>query len=178
MEKKSRRGRTGGSASNPPASPAAQESALPDADTLMTEAAPTAVVTSNTPTAVYYPSDGPSDVELLQTTSSSLQAKLDQLTALGLANDRAGFVQQFVPLDLTAADAQGYLQDLTTAPEAEGQWTNLIAEIAAIRSGKGVDRIAGDQMTQAVFYFAHPLLEKCDREVAFVCVNGEWRAQG
>jgi len=128
--------------------------------------------------AIYYASDGPSDVELLQTTSSSLQAKLDQLTNLGLANDRAGFVSQFVPLDLPTSDAAGYLQDLTTAPEAEGQWTNLISEIAAIRCGKGVDRIEGDQVTRAVFYFKHPLLEACDREVSFVCIGGEWRAEG
>jgi hypothetical protein len=128
----------------------------------------------------YYPSDGPSDVELLQTTSASLQAKLNQLTELGLANNRAAFVQQFVPLDLSQADAQAYLQDLTTAPEAEGQWRNLASEIAAIRSGHGVDRIEGDQVTRASFFFSHPLLEKCDREVTFVCgVNdGEWRADG
>ncbi len=126
----------------------------------------------------HYTSDGPSDVELLQTTSASLQAKLDQLTVLGLANNVAAFVQQFVPLDLSPADAEGYLQDLTTAPEAEGQWRNLVAEIAAIRSGHGVDRIEGDQVTRASFFFRHPLLEKCDREVTFVCIHGEWRAEG
>ena len=127
---------------------------------------------------IYYPSDGPSDLELLQTTSQSLQAKLDLLTKLGMENDRAGFVKQFVPLELSEADAMGYLQDLTTAPEAEGQWRNLIAEIAAIRCGKGVDRIEGDQVTQAIFHFEHPLLEKCDREVAFCCQGSEWRAEG
>jgi hypothetical protein len=110
-------------------------------------------------------------VELLQTTSQTLQAKLDQLTALGLSNDRAGFCRQFVPLDLGAADVQGYLEDLTTHPEADGQWNNLVAEIAAIRSGKGVDRIEGDQLHNAVFYFTHPLLLNCDREVAFVYCN-------
>jgi hypothetical protein len=128
---------------------------------------------------IYYPSDGPSDMELLQTTSSSLQAKLNQLTDLGLVkNDRASFVQQFVPLELSQADAAAYLEDLTTAEEAEGQWRNLIAEISAIRCGKGVDRIEGDQVTRAVFCFSHPLLEQCDREVAFVCIQGEWRAEG
>lgn len=127
----------------------------------------------------YYPSDGPSDVEHLQTTSASLQAKLNQLTELGLVhNNRAEFVQQFVPLDLSEADKAAYLDDLTTAPEAPGQWRNLVSEIAAIRSGKGVDRIEGDQQTRAVFHFRHPLLEQCDREVAFVCVRGEWRADG
>jgi hypothetical protein len=129
---------------------------------------------------IMYTSDGPSDVELLQTRSASLQAKLDQLTALGLANDRKAFVEQFVPLDLSPSDAAAYLEDLTTAPEAEGQWNNLISEIAAIRCGKGVQKIDGDQITRAVFYFTHPLLEQCDREVAFVCTNGhgEWRAEG
>ena len=130
------------------------------------------------PAPVYYPSDGPSDVELLQTTSQTLQAKLDQLTQLGLANDRAGFCQQFVPLDLTTTDMQGYLEDLTVHPEANGQWNNLVAEIAAMRSGKGVDRIEGDQVQKAVFYFTHPLLQNCDREVAFLCNGGEWRAEG
>jgi hypothetical protein len=141
--------------------------------------APAAAV--QVPAPVYYPSDGPSDVELLQTTSQTLQAKLDQLTQLGLANDRAGFCQQFVPIDLGAVDVQGYLEDLTTHPEADGQWNNLVSEIAAIRSGKGVDRIEGDQVHKAVFYFTHPLLQNCDREVSFVCTsnsNGEWRAEG
>jgi hypothetical protein len=126
----------------------------------------------------YYPSDGPSDLEQVQTTSASLQAKLNQLTELGLANNRSEFVQQFVPLDLSEADKTAYLQDLTVSPESDGQWRNLISEIAAIRSGKGVDRIEGDQHTRAVFHFQHPLLEQCDREVAFVCVCGEWRADG
>lgn len=133
---------------------------------------------TESPANLYYPSDGPSDVELLQTTSQSLQAKLNQLTELGLANDRAGFVRNFVPLDLSPDDTSAYLQDLLTGPEAEGQWRNLVAEIAAIRSGKGVDRIEGDQVNRATFFFSHPLLEQCDREVSFVCVNGEWRADG
>jgi hypothetical protein len=153
-----------------------------DAPTSMTTPISTAApptTTASTSPVTYYPSDGPSDVALLQTTSTSLQTKLNLLTELGLiANDRAGFVQNFVPLDLSAADAQAYLQDLTTAPEAEGQWRNLIAEIAAIRGGKGVDRIEGDQVTNARFFFSHPLLENCDREVSFVCVRGEWRADG
>ena len=107
------------------------------------------------PEPIFYPSDGPSEVEQLQTTLSSLQTKLNRLTELGLANTRAGFVQEFVPLDLSVADTNSYQQDLTTAPEAEGQWRNLVAEIAAIRSGKGVDRIEGDQETRATLYFRH-----------------------
>ena len=121
------------------------------------------------------------ELDCLQTTSSSLQAKLDQLTSLALANDRAGFVQAFVPLDLSAADTNAYLQDLTTAPEADGQWANLVAEIAALAAGKGVKQIQGNQQTRAVFFFEHPLLPGCDREVTFVCSAGnddEWRAEG
>ena len=127
---------------------------------------------------IFYPSDGPSNVELLQTKSASLQAKLETLTKHGMENNRAGFVKEFVPLDLSEMDANLYLQDLTTAFEAETHWTNLISEIAAIRCGKGVDRIEGDQITKAVFYFEHPLLAGCDREVAFCCRGGEWRAEG
>jgi len=145
-------------------------------DTAMSDT-PIESVTPSNP-SVFYPSDGPSEIELLQTTSQSLQAKLDHLTQLGMENNRQGFVQEFVPLDLPEQDANGYLNDLTNAPEAEGQWRNLIAEIAAIRCGKGVDRIEGDQVTKAVFHFEHPLLAKCDREVAFCCKGGEWRAEG
>ena len=169
MGKKSKRNRNPGGASSAGANNLANAGSPPPAST---------PITASSQQNLYYPSDGPSDVELLQTTSQSLQAKLNHLTNLGLANDRAGFVRNFVPLDLPPEDAVGYLQDLTTAPEAEGQWRNLIAEIAAIRSGLGVDRIEGDQVNRATFYFAHPLLEKCDREVSFVCVGGEWRADG
>lgn len=172
MGKKSRRNKGGGSGgaaatvSNAVAAPAADNYEPSQSQELTAQQ------------AIHYASDGPSDVELLQTTSSSLQAKLDQLTKFGLENDRSAFVAQFVPLDVSPADAQGYLEDLTIAPEAEGQWRNLVAEIAAIRCGRGVDRIEGDQVNRAVFYFKHPLLEACDREVGFVCNAGEWRAEG
>uniref|UniRef100_A0A7S3P2B5 Uncharacterized protein n=1 Tax=Amphora coffeiformis TaxID=265554 RepID=A0A7S3P2B5_9STRA len=145
---------------------------------------PAAVVAAAAEAPTHYPSDGPSNEEwedwCLQTTSESLQAKLDQLTSLALANDRANFVRQFVPLDLSDADAAGYLQDLTTAPEADGQWTNLASEIAALAAGRGVTNIEGDQQTRTVFYFEHPLLPGCDREVTFVrgSPEGEWRAEG
>ncbi len=132
------------------------------------------------PVETAYPSDGPSEEELnsLQTSSSTLQAKLDQLTEFALANDREAFVNAFVPLDLSAADIAAYLEDLTTAPEADGQWKNLIAEIAAIAAGKGVNKIEGDQVKNAVFFFQNPLFAECDREVSFICTNGEWRAEG
>ena len=128
----------------------------------------------------YPSSDGPSEEELnsLQTSSTSLQAKLDRLVDLALENDRGGFVNLFVPLDLSPADTAAYLKDLTTAPEAEGQWNHILAEIVAIAAGKGVNKIEGDQVNDAVFYFQHPTLDGCDREVSFVCKNGDWRADG
>lgn len=131
--------------------------------------------------AVGYPSDGPSQEELmsLQTTSPSLQAKLDQLVDFIIADDRASFVRNFVPLDLSTEDTEAYLQDLTVAPEAAGQWGNLAAEMMALQSGRGVRKIEGDQISRAIFFFEHPLLPGCDREVCFVNVHGnEWRAEG
>jgi hypothetical protein len=129
---------------------------------------------------VSYPSDGPSQEELmsLQTSSTSLQAKLDQLTQLALNNNRSEFVAQFVPLDLSKQDADAYLQELTTAPEAEGTWRNLSSEIGALAGGIGVTKIEGDQVTKAIFYFSHPILQGCNREVSFLCIDGEWRAEG
>ena len=142
-----------------------------------TGAPPASAVAAET---VSYPSDGPSQEESnsFQTSSASLQTKLDQLKLLAQANDRAGFVSQFVPLDLSPADMAAYLEDLSTAPEAEGQWTNLAAEIIAIANGKGLRNIEGDQLQNAIFFFEHPILTGCDREVSFVCTGGEWRAEG
>eukprot|EP00615_Pteridomonas_danica_P002135 CAMPEP_0114359858 /NCGR_PEP_ID=MMETSP0101-20121206/23340_1 /TAXON_ID=38822 ORGANISM="Pteridomonas danica, Strain PT" /NCGR_SAMPLE_ID=MMETSP0101 /ASSEMBLY_ACC=CAM_ASM_000211 /LENGTH=112 /DNA_ID=CAMNT_0001503627 /DNA_START=262 /DNA_END=600 /DNA_ORIENTATION=+ len=111
--------------------------------------------------------------------SMTLQRKLDELVVHGDSGDKASFVKAFVPLDLTEEDALGYLSDLTDGAEAEGQWTNLIAEIKAIALGIGVTKIEGDQVSQAIFFFQHPLLHNCDREVSFICgVGGEWRAEG
>lgn len=134
---------------------------------------------SGTNPATYH-SDGPSEEELniLQTSSSALQSKLNLLTQYGVANDRAGFVSQFVPLDLTKEEKSGFLRDLTEASEAEGQWQNLVAEITAIAAGKGVKKIEGDQESTATFFFEHPNFEGCDREVSFTCIGGDWRADG
>lgn len=126
------------------------------------------------------PSDGPSQEELSRfcCTSTSLQSKLDTLVGCIRRNDRSAFVDNFVPLDLTLEDKHAYLEDLTVHPEAEGQWTNLAAEITALSIGQGIREIQGDQIHRAVFFFEHPLLPGCDREVCFTCVNGEWRAEG
>ncbi len=125
-------------------------------------------------------SDGPSEEDLacIQTDSSTLQQKLDQLSTLANSNNREQFVAQFVPLDLTQEEMKGFLDDLTISPEAEGQWNHLKAEINALARGIGVTKIEGDQTSQAIFFFEHPTLKGCDREVGFSCVNGEWRAEG
>ena len=125
-------------------------------------------------------SDGPSedDLSCLQTDSSTLQQKLDQLSTLANSNNREQFVAQFVPLDLTQDEMKGFLEDLTTSPEAEGQWNHLKEEINALARGIGVSKIEGDQTSRAIFFFQHPILKGCDREVAFCYVNGEWRAEG
>ena len=53
-----------------------------------------------------------------------------------------------------------------------------LSAAAFCHSFQGMEHIEGDQVTNCTFYFAHPLLERCDREVAFVCAEGEWRAEG
>jgi hypothetical protein len=127
-----------------------------------------------------YRSDGPSEEDLacLQTDSPTLQQKLDMLSLLAEANDREQFVRQIVPLDLTDSEINLFLSDLTVASEAEGQWKNLSEEIVALARGKGVTKIEGDQTTKAIFFFEHPILKGCDREVVFICTQGEWRAEG
>ena len=84
-------------------------------------------------------------------------------------------VRAFVPLDLSEADLQGFLSDVLANEE---QWAQLVAEIRAIADGAAVKKIGGDQVSRATFFFQSPIAELCDREVAFTCVGGEWRAEG
>merc|ERR1712216_820138 len=105
----------------------------------------------------------------MQTRNADLQSKLDHLNALARQGNREAFVRAFVPLDLTEEDLQGFLEDLQTEPE---QWTNLKAEIDAIASGTNVTKIQGDQVKKATYFFRHPLIELCDREV---CAKREAR---
>ena len=110
-----------------------------------------------------------------RTTSAALQQKLDELSAFASQGDRKAFIEAFVPLDCSAEDTANYLSVLT---EDEAEWAALSSEIQAIAAGATVEKIEGDQKTRAVFFFPHPTLERCDREVVFVCVEGEWRAEG
>ena len=94
------------------------------------------------------------------------------------ANDKKAFVDLFVPLDCTEEDSAGFLGDLNNATDGETHWVNLTAEIRAIESGKGVSKIELEGANKVVYYFEHPLLPGCDREVEFVRAEGEWRAGG
>ena len=110
-----------------------------------------------------------------KTANAALQQKLDELSAFAAQGDRKAFVEAFVPLDCSADDTSNYLSVLT---EDDAEWAALSAEIRAIAAGATVEKIEGDEKTRAVFFFPHPTLERCDREVVFVCVEGEWRAEG
>ena len=110
-----------------------------------------------------------------KTTNAALQQKLDELSAFAAQNNIKAFVEAFVPLDCSADDTTNYLSVLTGDDD---EWAALSAEIQAIADGGTVEKIEGDEKTRAVFFFPHPSLERCDREVVFVCVDGEWRAEG
>ena len=110
-----------------------------------------------------------------KTTNAALQQKLDELSAFAAQGDRKAFVEAFVPLDCSADDTSNYLSVLTGD---DAEWAALSAEIQAIADGATIDKIEGNQKTRAVFFFPHPTLERCDREVVFVCIDCEWRAEG
>ena len=111
----------------------------------------------------------------VRTTNAALQRKLDELATFAKAGDKQAFVQAFVPLDCSPEDTANYLSVLTGD---DAEWAALSSEIQAIAAGATVEKIEGDQTTKAVFFFPHPTLARCDREVVFVCVEGEWRAEG
>ena len=110
-----------------------------------------------------------------KTTNAALQQKLDELAAFASSGDRKAFVEAFVPLDCSPEDTANYLSVLT---EDDAEWAALSAEIQAIADGGTVEKIEGDEKTRTIFFFPHPTLARCDREVVFVCVEGEWRAEG
>ena len=112
-----------------------------------------------------------------RTSNPALQAKLDELFTFAARDEREAFVRAFVPLDLSDAELNTYLGDLTTGEEAEGAWENLAAEIETICSGEGVVKVE-ENGKKCVFYFPHPLIPNCDREVEFKRVGDEWRAEG
>ena len=110
-----------------------------------------------------------------KTANAALQQKLDELSAFAAQGDRKAFVEAFVPLDCSPEDTANYLSVLTGD---DAEWAALSSEIQVIADGATVEKIEGDQTTKAVFFFPHPTLERCDREVVFVCVDEDWRAEG
>ena len=111
----------------------------------------------------------------VRTTNAALQQKLDELSAFAAQGDRKAFVEAFVPLDCSPEDTANYLSVLTGD---DAEWAALSAEIQAIADGATVEKIEGDEKTRAIFFFPHPTLARCDREVVFVYVEDEWRAEG
>ena len=111
----------------------------------------------------------------VRTTNAALQQKLDELATFAAQNNIKAFVEAFVPLDCSADDTSNYLSVLT---DDDAEWAALSSEIQAIADGGTVEKIDGDEKTRAIFFFPHPTLARCDREVVFVCVEGEWRAEG
>ena len=52
-----------------------------------------------------------------------------------------------------------------------------MAELKHIEAGLA-HTVDEDDSSRVVFFFEHPLLDKCDREVVFTEVGGVWRAEG
>jgi hypothetical protein len=85
---------------------------------------------------------------------SQAAGQVDQLTALGLSNDRAGFARLIHPARSRCADAGAIWRDLTTHPEADG--TTPWWRKCAVRQ-QGVDPDRRRQLHNAVFLTTHPL---------------------
>ena len=58
------------------------------------------------------------------------------------------------------------------------RWSSLAGEILAIVEGSRVFKIIGDQQTQCEFKFLQLENAQIQREVVFVCQEGDWRAEG
>lgn len=90
--------------------------------------------------------------------------------------DLRGFVRVFVPHDLTQEDVDFFAGELEADPT---RWELLAAEVTLIADGSRVNSIVGDQRTRAEFrYFMPNQSMNINREVVFVCENGDWRAEG
>tara|TARA_B110000208_G_scaffold118598_1_gene145112 strand:+ start:21 stop:680 length:660 start_codon:yes stop_codon:yes gene_type:complete len=100
----------------------------------------------------------------LVSTNAHLRTRLDDLSRLAAANDVDGFLAIFVPLDIVAADVAAYKVQL--GANGGSEWANLILEINAMREGGLVTAIEGNQVTEALYKFTHPLEAACEREVS------------
>jgi len=119
--------------------------------------------------------EGPERGGVRRTRNARLQAKLDQLAALGEAGRVRDFCALFLPLDLSAEEAE----EFTAGLEADGErWAQIAGELALLASGVGVRRIVGDQKRRAEFRYGMVGKPHIGREVVFVCTDGDWRAEG
>jgi len=118
------------------------------------------------------------------TTNDHLRARIAELVDLTLANDIDGFVDKFIPRDLSSDDREYFLSALKTDRE---RWTMLKLELATIDAGANDARVsAGDQKRTCEFRFQMPgaTTVAIDREVEFAnyALEGDaaedWRAVG
>lgn len=111
-----------------------------------------------------------------RTTNPQLQARLDLLAEFARRGDIRSFVRVFVPHDLTQEDVEFFTSEL----EGDAtRWEQLAAEVTLIADGSRVNTIVGDQQTRAEFrYFMPNQSLNINREVVFICENGDWRAEG
>jgi hypothetical protein len=117
---------------------------------------------------------------MVKTVIIALRSLLEECAALARKDAISEFVKIFVPPDLSVEDAASFTKDLTEGEEAEGAWRNLKAEVIAITEGASTT-IEGDDVegsAEVKFFFIHPLLPDCDREVVFKCTDGTWHADG
>ena len=111
-----------------------------------------------------------------RTNNPQLQARLDLLAEFARRDDLRSFVRVFVPHDLTQEDIDYFVSELEGDKE---RWEQLKAELVLIADGSRVNSIVGDQRTRAEFrYFMPNQSLNINREVVFVCQNGDWRADG
>ena len=91
------------------------------------------------------------------------------------------FCRSFVPVDVTEDDIQSFSGQLSTDEEF---FDSFCREISQCASGDRIEKIEGDQVTRAQFTILPgdgavvPAGIDIAREVAFICVNGKWTAEG
>jgi SAM-dependent methyltransferase len=118
----------------------------------------------------------------------ALQQQLDEWVVLLSAVDGASadarqaavtaFTALFVPLDLDPDDFEHFSSGLA----GDAAWfASLAAEVRTCASGEGVTELSEEEDRESVFGFKGLQEGGSDnifREVVFVCVGGQWRAEG
>ena len=109
--------------------------------------------------------------------NEALRRKLELLAAHAAAGRLRDFCAAFLPLDLSAGEASEFVAGLEADTE---RWRQIASEVTALALGDGVRHVIGDQLTRAEFRFSMPGRAYINREVVFVCAEGnqDWRAEG